>query len=648
MKTFNYRTMLSVSGAMILGISPEAAAQAKVSLQDAINGMLANGCLGNGSVGMFQEEDIVQQELSLAEQNIVRTGGFSAGQAVFLVTSIDGEELDENQLSIITDNYSGLISIVACNSESCDIDSLGVNADNESIVFDQNNPDMGLFGTYAVLNFGDDIHIDSFFDDVLGSGNRANSLTIEVTQQVEHAFNQKSGPSIGLPLDQGLRDLCSTTTRTTGLKSFTQQLTFSFNLTNESKGSVTTPASAIGGTVGLTSGQSIGSATRTQEGVARRQGGLSALIERLRRKFKKERAERYVQYAMLGDKLPYMPQEKSYTVVTDAAGGVINLDRNPTELDSSAYSADSAFASIGAAVVFHGTLDDEPDWILGGSLGYETVDSSKTSGANAFSRAESETENISFSGFLGWSSSPFSIDGEDNARAYVTASATYGQGDQTYKREFEATYQSGVELNADDEYEAVTTSVFDQMTGGIDQSYWSGSLQATVSGKFENLTVAPRASVTYVKFKSDGLTEEVSSSGVREGTGSYAGGALALDYAPVEDEWVETRIGSALTLDFPMTRTSIFQVGASMDAVFVGDAETPRRTAWFAQDLRTGADRAPILYDVEDLDDQFYDVSVSASAQFSNGVQPYLSYFSRESHKYIDSSGVVAGVRFVY
>ena len=619
MKTLKYRTMLSVSGAMMLGMSPEATAQAKVSLQDAIDGMLADGC----AAMQFNTQSSVISSTSSAQYDVVFLNPDDEEDPDFSEVALNkwfGDNFEFNLFNDENPRMDGEFGLDLINGDFF-IPYTSENGERRNIFAEDQN---GMI-------------IQTFNIDIV------ETISIENVERIAPVFSESSAQ---------LTEVCSIWNVSASQQTQTVSYTgYNFNFSEDGSGTIGAgPIASQNSGINTNGylGSPSSSATRTQEGVARRQSGLSALIERLRRKFRKERAERYVQYAMLGDELPYMPQEKSYTIVTDAAGGVINLDRNPTELDSSAYSADSAFASIGAAVVFHGTLDDEPDWILGGSLGYETVDSSKTSGANAFSRAESETENISFSGFLGWSSSPFSIDGEDNARAYVTASATYGQGDQTYKREFEATYQSGVELNADDEYEAVTTSVFDQMTGGIDQSYWSGSLQATVSGKFENLTVAPRASVTYVKFKSDGLTEEVSSSGVREGTGSYAGGALALDYAPVEDEWVETRIGSALTLDFPMTRTSIFQVGASMDAVFVGDAETPRRTAWFAQDLRTGADRAPILYDVEDLDDQFYDVSVSASAQFSNGVQPYLSYFSRESHKYIDSSGVVAGVRFVY
>jgi hypothetical protein len=96
---------------------------------------------------------------------------------------------------------------------------------------------------------------------------------------------------------------------------------------------------------------------------------------------------------------------------------------------------------------------------------------------------------------------------------------------------------------------------------------------------------------------------------------------------------------------FP-NESSVTIVSVGADAVFVGDAETPGRVAYFVQDQR--ATPAAINYDVDDLDDQYFDVNFSVAMRFENGVQPFIGAFTRVGHEYIDSNGVLAGLRLVY
>lgn len=356
-------------------------------------------------------------------------------------------------------------------------------------------------------------------------------------------------------------------------------------------------------------------ANRAQEGVLRRERGLFSLIERLRRRAQEWR-EAGVQVASLDD--TYVPTGRGFAVVVDLSGGFVNTERDATDLEG-AFSADSTLFNAGAAVALRNNV------MFGGALTFENTDSDVT--ASPDGRTSFENEAMTASAFAGWAT-PAPIMSEEG-RLILTGAFSYNSGDQSYERGFSATFQPDL----DDPDETTNT---DQLNGSTDQDVTTFTLQATLSQPLGALTFTPHVSFSYVRFEAGAYAEAI------DGTDGEDNG-LALRYDDVEDEWTETRLGAGLAYAAP---EGGWELSANADAVFVGDAETPLRTAYFVQDLRA----APfaITYQVDSLDDQYFDLSGSIGYQFANGVTPYVSAFTRAGHEYIDSHGAFAGLRLAF
>lgn len=357
-------------------------------------------------------------------------------------------------------------------------------------------------------------------------------------------------------------------------------------------------------------------ANRSQESVVRRERGLASLIERLRRRAERWR-EAGIQIASLDD--TFTPSSREFAVVLDASGGVVNTDRDVTPLEGG-FSADSTIFNVGAAIAL------QSGFMFGGALTFENTDSDVI--ASPQGQTNFENESLTTAAFVGWSG-PAPVFSEDGSIA-ITASASYNSGDLSYDRGFGVTYQPDLDS-------AATITALDQLAGSVDQNVTTISLQATLTQPLGAFTFTPHASISYVQFETGAYAENVT-----DGTNN----GLALRYADVEDEWTEARLGAGLSYGFATGDNSAIEIGVNADAVFVGDAETPLRSAFFVQDLR--ANPFAITYQVDDLDEQYFDLSGSVSFQFANGFTPYVTAFTRAGHEYIDSQGFFLGARVAF
>lgn len=285
--------------------------------------------------------------------------------------------------------------------------------------------------------------------------------------------------------------------------------------------------------------------------------------------------------------------------------------------------------SVGAALAYQGEAADDTVWLIGGSIGYENLElDSESDVANS---STSESEFLSGSAFVTASTTPSAGKSENPAQYSFTASYTYGDGDQDYERRFEADFQPV--FGGDIE------TATDRLASSIGQSYQTASLQASVTKPLGNLLFTPRVGLSYTRFETDGHAEN---------NVDGADNGLALEYEASEDEWLEGRVGASVVALFGMSESATLEIGASADAVFVEDAETPVRVAYFQQDLRPQTERAALLYNVDDLDTEFYDLGLSVAAQFSNGFRPYAAIYTREGHDYISSKGAVFGFKSTF
>jgi hypothetical protein len=361
--------------------------------------------------------------------------------------------------------------------------------------------------------------------------------------------------------------------------------------------------------------------------VVRREKGVFAFFERLKRKSRQQQqaARQAIQVASADP--TYVPEavfteESRWTLVTDLVGGVVNVDRAKTELEG-AYSADSGFIHAGVGVGYQGLFSEADQILFGLSGGYDRTETT-AEGSSASGRGEAEATSWNPSAYAGWTSPPLKTGFKDPLLASLSLAALYGEGDQDYQRSFTATPVSG-------------PSVTDLMNGSAEQTFRALTASVSASQKIGNVTLSPRASYSMLKVETGGFSETL-------GRGDQGGNnGLALRYAPVEDDWTEARIGAGATWRVFTGETMALDIGSGVDVVFVGSPETSLRTAFFVQDLRGAA--VPIVYGVDDLDDQYVDLSASVSASFSNGVELFLAGFSRQGHDYIDATGLQAGLR---
>lgn len=451
---------------------------------------------------------------------------------------------------------------------------------------------------------------------------RRQTFSVRIVESRPIDFISEVAPLGSVQIGAGLRSLCSSRTVTNGSTDTIYASNFSLNTTAGLKSPTAGAGSGFGssGAFGaFASGFASGAgANQAQDGVLRRERGLASLIERLRRRAEEWRASRPVQYASLNEDVPN--NTRNHTVLVDVAGGIVNVDRAVTPLEGG-FSGDSAVANLGAAIAFKDALGDDDALLLGGTLGFERTDTTGFGGPNGRSRSEGDTTSAAL--FVGWTTPPVSLFGEP-ATATFTLTGAYSNGDLSYAREFGVAF-------------AGQPTVLDELSGDAEQTSTTLAFHMQFSQPIGDWTVTPRASVTYVEYETDGYSETVTDA---------SNNGLALRYANVEDEWIESRLGLAVLYAKPLREDVVLDIGVGADAIFVGDAETPLRTAYFAQDLR--ATPFPVVYNVDDLDEQYYDLSLSVGLAFANGFSPYVTAFTRQEHEYIESDGLIAGVRYAF
>ncbi|MEL7546154.1 MAG: hypothetical protein AAGJ84_05855 [Pseudomonadota bacterium] len=641
-------------GTVLAASAAPAMAQDRVTLEDAINGLLANGCQGT----YIESEDRYVGGLLTADE-------FEAGTP----TRTGTPERIEYDYSVYSANVVGQEPEI--DAEASTREALVDPPPDWDVVFDSAPPAASGVVPDGVI----DLFIDT--DDLAATfyytgnsptptnapGGQQDPFEVEairtVFAEVTNSFGPGKNSGGGALLGGGLETLCTTQTAAYEQEETTRRSTFfGFDASAGQKiGGSISPTVAPGGVpvLGGAVGSNAGS-VRAQEGLARREGGLRAIFSRLRKKAERENREeerareqaaRGIQLASIGT-IPISalssgtitaPRDRPFTLVTDLSGGFVNIERQETDL-ASAFDADSVVINASAALLFGDDTATDSSLLFGGAVSFESTESETSSGENNLFD-QFETEAWTGSVFAGWNSNAFDFGGTDNAAWSFSLLGSAGQGDQTYDRSFSQEYTPDLGVDSDMDGEADVAIASGQFGGDVDQDFMSVSLQSSLSVGLGGVTVAPRASVTWAQFETGAHEESMT------GVASMGGEGLALRYEAVEDEWVESRLGGSLTYSALISDTTVLDLTLGSDAIFVSDAETPIRTAFFAQDLR-GADAAQIRYNVDDLDDQYFDVNVSAALDFSSGWQPYVSYFTRQGHDYIDAQGGLFGVRLTY
>ena len=447
-------------------------------------------------------------------------------------------------------------------------------------------------------------------------------------------------------LGSELRSVCTTIgeTSTGFIENGGVSEDFTFNANGGLQG-ITDPSSISPSslsTTGLsgTAGSNGAQALQDRELTLRRDQSLWSRIQRLWSRGDRERdrrrreqaALRPYKVAALGSYAPApQPAIRDYSFVTDLSGGAVNVDRSATDLEG-AFSADSFVVNAGAGVLFHGNGIEGSTLLLGGALSYEETqadgESLGNSGQTQSFRSETESETLITSAFASWTSGPIGGDAEQGGRLNLTASYSFGTADTNYSRDFSTTIErDGVE-------DRIIRDIFKD---DVDQTFQTLTVRGSYNHQLGDLTLTPRASASWVRFETDAHEEE----SIASGTSS-----LALRYEAVEDDWTELRVGAAATYRAPTGRATALRLGVGVDAVFVGDAETPERTAFFAQDLR--ANPTPIVYSVDDLDSEYFDINLSIALENGSRFEPYLAGFSRQGHDYLDTQGGLIGIRTVF
>jgi hypothetical protein len=463
----------------------------------------------------------------------------------------------------------------------------------------------------------------------------ASSLTVRVTPTYTETTTAVRTVRSGL-VGNGLGVLCgSQATRIQQISGATADVTFSFNDSAGTRVGAPPAVSITPGSGGASIGSSSGqgqTSSRAQDAIVRREKGLSAFFERLKRKAsQKKRPDAVVVASNDPAFMPYFDDTPSATFVADVSGGAFNIDRARTDLEGG-FSADSVVINAGAGVLFDSLVSERDQLLFGLAAGYEDTES-VSEAALAADRNTSESTAWTGSAYASWTSAPLQLGFKDPGFVSVALAGLYGEGDQTYDRTFTARYLTQTTVSGGVSSSSFA-SVSEDLRGQSDQSFNSVSLQLSAAQSFGPLTVSPRGSFSSVRFKTGGYSES--------GGGTTRGG-LALTYAPVADQWTETRIGAGAVLRTFASEALALDVGVGVDTIFIGDASTPKRVAYFAEDLR--ANPVPIRYSVDDLDSQYYDVNASVTATFGNGVEAFLNGFSRQGHSYIDVTGAVVGVR---
>ncbi len=324
---------------------------------------------------------------------------------------------------------------------------------------------------------------------------------------------------------------------------------------------------------------------------------------------------------------------RNYNFVADVSGGAVNIDRRETPLEG-AFTADSLSINASAGVIFHGGDINGSSLLIGAGISHEETETEgeaprATSGGTSSLTSSADTEAQSASAFISWTSAAFAQEPGKDSRFAVTLSYTNGTAEQDYQRDFATTFLPDASM----ENQVIAETFRDS----VEHEFESISLHASMTRVTGNWTLTPHIAANHVTFSTNPHAEETS-----------AGlGALALDYQGVDDEWTELRAGFALGYRSEIDRTSAaIRWSVGVDAIFVEDAETPERTAFFLQDQR--AQRAPIVYQVDDLDSEYFDLNFGVALETGTAFEPYATVFTRTGHEFLDMNGAVIGLRATF
>lgn len=637
------------------------------SLQQAIDRILANNCRGimdtggGFSGGLFTESEVTTEVISQIE-----VGDPSFSLSVFELEEIDGEfvvatDINGNSVELgvpdawITGNMLTVpdtagadvfgLSIQQLDSGDFDL-RLNIPTDASEYFSYGGEP---VLGSVTFNGLGNEVVVKRLPARDEDGGQPDNTLNfvraiLAETQTVSTVTETGPTSAASMGLGIALTSVC-TTQSSPQLGERITEFTSDFLNTNIDGGTF-----GAAGPVGLTNpptnsilsstGTNGAQALQNRELTLRRDQSLWSRIQRLWSRGDRERdrrrreqaALRPYKVAALGSYAPApQPAIRDYSFVTDLSGGAVNVDRSATDLEG-AFSADSFVVNAGAGVLFHGNGIEGSTLLVGGALSYEETqadgESRPSSGQTQSFRSETESEALITSAFASWTSGPIGGDAEQGGRLNLTASYSFGTADTNYSRDFSTTIErDGVE-------DRVVRDIFKD---DVDQTFQTLTVRGSYNHQIGDLTLTPRASASWVRFETDAHEEE----SIVSGTSS-----LALRYEAVEDDWAELRVGAAATYRAPTGPTTALRLGVGVDAVFVDDAETPERTAFFAQDLR--ANPTPIVYSVDDLDSEYFDINLSIAFENGSRFEPYLAGFSRQGHDYLDSQGGLIGIRTVF
>jgi hypothetical protein len=689
--------LLACAGIVAGGGQAEAQQAGKVSLKQAIDAMLANGCTGAaGSGGLLAAGDITTTARSITDR--VSLGNFSIGLGSSDLANNPGARLGNV-------DSNGVASVwTPQNILATDLVRFAATTTEGGASIPQLTQANGFTATYASTSLTNRIAVTQVigqirgvspdgtttvspayaegWNDVAGGtlnspanrespeflqGRAAAQAVLARDGQVDPlnvapgyvpvqiipgaAFTQSAtGLAIGYDvtvsrtatLDRGARSgllaaslgsLCRSTSTATTTTTFRGSGEVGpFNLYGGLRSQAGSGSASVGlgaaGAAGSGSGLGV-AALRAQDSVARREKGVFAFFERLKRKSQNKRAGLMGVQLASNDPafLPAAADVDRLTIVTDLVGGVVNIDNSATSLEG-AYGADSGYVNAGAALTYEGVFSSTDAILFGFAGGYETTDTT-AEGAGITDRGDSEATSWNASALLGWTSPPVSAGFAEPMRATVSLALLYGEGDQDYTRTFSATPASGA------------AALTDILSGSSEQTFSSNAIHASLAQPIGVVTLTPRASFSVIHVETDGFSESLA------GGDQGGDGGLSLRYAPVEDDWTEARLGAGASFRAYETASMAVDLGAGVDFIHVGSPESSTRIAYFVQDLR-GASSAPILYNVNDLDSDYYDLSASASALFANGAELILSGFSRQGHSYSDVTGLQAGVRLTF
>jgi hypothetical protein len=313
----------------------------------------------------------------------------------------------------------------------------------------------------------------------------------------------------------------------------------------------------------------------------------------------------------------------------DLRGGWSKLKRDQTSLENG-FDGRSLWGQLAVTAELSDALS------VAGSFGY-TASRGEFNGVNSAGEANLFKEKSYTGGLYLLNSTPIPGEGELN----LAVGAFYGGGDGSVERTFATTRTSNYFIDIIQPGGGVNTLPFvrtgpvsDDLLGEYNTRNYGFSAAASVSAPLGAFTLTPGVEFTYFNFRQSDYDEEARD--------AFNNG-LALVYSDFKDEWTETRIGAALSRGFCLFGRRVTWE-AYGDLVLTGGADTPTRTARFAEDLRV----APYVlsYEVDDLDKAFGRFGLAGALALKDDLEVFIGGETTAGHDYLTVRTVFAGIRF--